>query len=190
MTKKRPLLRELNAQAYADPTPLPETPQKAPTAKRAAPQRKKKTKTTTEEKINIGIYIQRETWDAGRSAFLCDYQDGVGNATAYKEWVDAALHAHAARTFTQRQNAVSEAPERPQGREAQQGVKRSVLVSVESIRAIDKALDEDRAQHSVWQTANDFRVDAINVAAHRTRTRRGGTLPPAPKRLPILTRDK
>lgn len=127
----------------------------------------------------IGIYIHRETFDNAKSAYLVDRR-GPAPQDSLARWIAAAIVNWSALTPDQRQHAADALP--PEIRQGA-GSNRSFSIAATAVEIMADAMAADQDQYRV-QARSQFITEAIRHAAEQARERNGGTLPPAPQRLP------
>lgn len=123
-----------------------------------------------------GIYFHEADFMAAKSAFLADWRAG-GTADKFPTWIAAALDAHASRTPHERAQLVRSATH------AGRGFTRSFDIPGEVEDRMNDAIKQDNDADR-WPTLSAWAGDAIAAAVERAKTRVGGSLPPAPPRLP------
>lgn len=127
----------------------------------------------------IGIYIHRETFDNAKSAYLVDRR-GPAPQNSLARWIAAAIVNWSALTPDQRQHAADALP--PELRQGA-GSNRSFSIAATAVEIMEDAMAADQDQYRV-QARSQFITEAIRHAVEQARERNGGTLPPAPQRLP------
>lgn len=123
-----------------------------------------------------GIYFHEEEFMAAKSAFLADWRGG-GTADKFPTWIATALDAHASRTPSARAQLVRNATH------AGRGFTRSFDIPGEVEDRMNDAIKKDNDADR-WPTLSAWAGDAIAAAVERAKARAGGSLPPAPPRLP------
>ncbi|MGD7708107.1 hypothetical protein [Microlunatus sp. Y2014] len=178
---KRRSLGERDAAAISGdfPFPAPDIPQRTATAESqpaaaAGPLRAAGVATTRK----LGVYLSLAVFEDAKSAYLVDFDDVDGPDT-FGGWVDAILARFSSLTPQERAAAAASLPEVDPGPATQ----RSWAVSDETIQAITAAISADRQTGRVT-SRSQFAVDALRSAVAVATERRGGSLPPAPSRLP------
>lgn len=171
MTERRSL-RDRNRAAIAqDPAATrPAAPAEDPAP---APRRRRATPTG-----RIGVYLTPDEFTAAKAAYLSDWQHG-GQADSFARWVSAAITTHARRTPADRARLA-----RPRARsERRTGASRTFPITSDAQAAMRTAISADQ-QADHWSTDSAWIGDAITAATAAARAAAGGTLPPAPDRLP------
>lgn len=183
VSRTRRSLRDFDDAALRAPDPPAETPVAAPQPELAPARRAPKTRRparTTEEPAataRVGVYLHADEFDDAKSAYLADLDADPGAPDSFARWVAAAIDTHAGRTPPQRAALARAEVERPRG------FTRSFPVPTDSLDRLRTALLADR--HAGRATSRSaFIADAVASAVATTRARTGGTLPPAPVRLP------
>ena len=144
-------------------------------AQRPTPRPAKAGETAT---VRLGMYFHPEEFDRAKAAYLADWQHG-GQADTFARWIAAAIDTHARRTPQQRAELAKPAPRRDRGRAGT----RSFNLPADSVARMRAAILEDQATNR-WPTDSAWCGDAVAAAANQAEQRAGGTLPPAPLRLP------
>lgn len=148
------------------------------TKKTSAPA-KPRPQTNTASTQRIGIYFRPGQFEAAKSAYLVDWQAG-GEADTFALWIAAAVERHASLTPALRATATKKLHA---GESGERGLTRSFNLPDTTVAAIKEAMAADReAGH--WGSQSEFCGVAIAAATEAARERAGGTLPPAPARLP------
>lgn len=144
--------------------------------KKAAPKAKGAT-TTASDTVRLGLYMTRGTFDSAKSAYLSDWQH-VRQADTFNRWIGQVLDAHAARGANERAHltGASEQDDSP-------GFSRSFTLPADTIERMRAAITDDQ-NAGRWPSDSAWCSDAIMAAVDAARERAGGTLPPAPARLP------
>lgn len=154
----------------------PETSQAPATSRpavtRGAPARAGITSTT-----RVGIYFRDDEFDRAKAAYLSDWQHG-GEADTFARWIARAIDAHAARDTKARAQL-----ERTQREGEGSGGSRSFTLPTDAVERMRKAIVADQ-QTNRWPTASAWSGDAIAAAVSAAEAAAGGSLPPAPARLP------
>ena len=128
----------------------------------------------------VAIYMHRGLFDDAKSAYLVDLDQPAG-PDSFARWVNGVIDEHAARTPEQRAAIAAGLPEyEPVG----SGLARSFEMSLTTIQARDSAITEDRQAGRPAVSRSEFSVEAIRHRVEVAKQLAGGTLPPAPKRLP------
>lgn len=186
MSRPRKSLRDLDREAFAAPAPATPNPA-APTEPSAVLATPPATPTPTSStppgsltKPSVGVYIQASTFDDAKSAYLYDFDHRAGPETLSR-WVEAALVAHLGRGPAGRVEVAAQLGDEPKTRS--RGVQRRFEISAETLADIDAALVADRQVTRVM-SVSQLVVEAIRAATAVARQEAGGTLPPAPARLP------
>lgn len=126
--------------------------------------------------VRPGIYFHEEEFMAAKSAFIADWRAG-GTADKFPAWIAAALDAHSSRTPEERARLV-----RDTAREGR-GFTRSFEIPAAVVERIEEAIRKD-GDADRWPTLSSWAGDAIAAAVEHAKARAGGSLPPAPPRLP------
>lgn len=183
-------LRDRNADAiahHAEPTPEPEAA--APAAAPPAPDEPRVTRATRAAPAKpapagqsaverLGIYLTRTRFDDARSAYLADWTNG-GEDDTFARWIASALDAHAARTARQRSDDNRITPHA----DHRTGETRSFKIPEATVSRVRAAIGDDQ-RAGRYPSLSGWSGEAIDVAIDAARHRNGGTLPPAPDRLP------
>lgn len=145
-----------------------------------------------EDQVPTGIYWHRGAWDRARSAYVADLDADPDPPVSLIAWLQRAIAAHAeltpaaraaglARSAAERGSTAGEAV----GAEASGGgFKRTLLLDVAVLRALESAVLEDRSALGRVVSRSEFVRDAAGVAAAQAEARLGRQLPPPPARLP------
>ncbi len=197
MTARRKSLRDLDNDALdhtpvtvaaVDPEPVAEA---APAPTKARTPRPGRTTTATAKAAakkpsrvtgsTVGVYMQRPTFDAARSAYMADLDTLATGPDTLARWVDAALAAYAALDASERVAIADTLP--AEDRTEARGINRTFQVGADTIEKVNAALVADR-QAGRWRSRSVFAVEAIQWAINAAKERAGGVLPEAPPRLP------
>lgn len=125
----------------------------------------------------VGIYFHPAEFDRAKAAYLSDWRNG-GQADTFARWVAAAMDAHARRTTTERA-ALARTRVSGQG----SGGSRSFTIPTVVVARMRAAIEADQAGNR-WPSDSAWCGEAVAVAADLAEKRAGGSLPPAPSRLP------
>lgn len=125
----------------------------------------------------VGIYFRDAEFDRAKAAYLSDWQHG-GQADTFARWIAGAIDLHAARDPQERAKL-----ERPQREGEGSGGSRSFSLPSDAVDRMRKAIVADQ-QTNRWPTASAWSGDAIAAAVGAAEAAAGGSLPPAPARLP------
>lgn len=166
--------RTAEAESPAAEAESPAAADSSQPASAAGPLRSAGTATTRK----LGVYLSLAVFEDAKSAYLVDFDDVDGPDT-FGGWVDAVLARFSSLTPQDRADATASLPEVDPGAATQ----RSWAVSDETIQAITAAISADRRAGRVT-SRSQFAVDALRSAIVIATDRRGGSLPPAPSRLP------
>lgn len=189
MMAARKSLRDLDNAALGD-TPPAAAPPAPPTAKKAArtdadapkPARTQATKPVpSRTSTTIGVYLQRPTFNAARSAYIADLDNLSTGPDTFARWIDDALAAHAG-LDTSARKSIGER-QQPEQRTEARGINRTFQVGQDTIDAVNAALIADRKAGHL-RSRSEFAVEAILAATEAAKQRAGGVLPEAPARLP------
>ena len=180
------------APAPVDPSPSPRAEPTPPPGPATGPElepgeqprgRRKpgpKPRTDAPATVRLGGYWQPITFDAGRSAYIADLDNQPDSPDTIAGWVDRAIRKHAQLSPTRREQITSRLPEEDK---QPRGVSRSFDITEVAMAAMETALVDDR-RHGRLLSRNQFVAEAVRAATEEARNRNGGTLPPAPSRLP------
>ena len=132
------------------------------------------------EMVRTGIYWHREVHDLARSAYVADLDATPAGPEFFVDWLRRALEEHAALTPDDRDDLGGALPELDAGR----GFNQMYPLPSDLLDQVEQAIVEDRRQLGRVSSRSAFTREAVLVAADAARSRRGGTLPPPPSRLP------
>ena len=188
MPTKRPSLSDVlstqsrapaEAAPTADGSSTPSArPQPVPAERRDASKRPRTKDDPSSAIARVGMYIPSDLFQAAKSAYLADFDHRPDAETSFSRWVSRAVLELAQVPLEQRDRVIAASG-------AWEGAKRTVsfLVNASDITAADRAIAALR-QQGIGLSRSQFGVQAIQVGVARAQQRAGGSLPPAPERLP------
>jgi hypothetical protein len=121
-------------------------------------------------------------FESARSAYLADLENLPQAPAGFARWVDRAVAQHAGLTRNCRVALAGQLPPEPADRRP--GVSRSFTISSATVAAMQAAIVMDARNTDRVVNRNRFAAEAVRAAVEAARRRNGGTLPPAPARLP------
>jgi hypothetical protein len=195
MSPKRRSIRDRNAAAIAHEIEQPEVERHELTVAEADTEvvgtgatvkesstRKPQKRSTSDTRVDLGVYMTAEQFDAMRGAYLADFLNG-GEANTLYLWVADALSAHARRSAENR-IANSRIRDRAETGSRAETTKTKAFKIPENVIADMRAgIAEDR-KAGRWATESAWAGEAISRAVEQAREKNGGTLPEPPARLP------
>lgn len=134
-----------------------------------------------EDTARLGVYWHPVTFAAAKSAYLADLDNSPGSPDSVARWIDRAIAAHAALAPARRAAAAEGLP--AEDRDDRPAASRSFTVAAATMAAMQAAILDDR-KHGRTLNRSEFATQAVRIATETARHRNGGTLPPAPARLP------
>lgn len=149
-------------------------------APKGTAQRKRQQNRSASDRVDLGVYLTAEQFDAMRGAYLADFLNG-GEANTLYLWVAAALSTHARRS-TKDRITNSRIRERASSR-AETTKTKAFKIPIDVIADMRTAIADDR-KAGRWATESAWAGEAISRAVEQARENNGGTLPDPPARLP------
>lgn len=183
MTTKRATLRERNAAAIAD-IPTPPQPAAAEPAREqpasVATERPVHDRTpSTTDKTVLSITVRPEDLEEAKSAYIADWLR-EGRYDGFPKWLGGAIRRHAALTVNERAAIEADRPSKTTSR----GLKRAFQMDPGDVDELRAAVRRDLEEGGRLLSEADWVGDAVREAIAAARSRAGGVLPAAPKRLP------
>jgi hypothetical protein len=130
----------------------------------------------------LSIHWHPATFEAARGAYLADLENRPEALTGFARWVDQAIAHHAGLTRNCRVALAGQLPTEPGDHGP--GVSRSFPIRSTTMAAMQAAIVMDARNPERLLNRNRFAAEAVRAAVEAARRRNGGTLPPAPTRLP------
>ncbi|GIG23332.1 hypothetical protein Cch01nite_40560 [Cellulomonas chitinilytica] len=132
------------------------------------------------DSVAVGAWWDPATWDAARSAYVCDLDHEPGAPAGFVHWLAWVLEAHVARGPAGRADlGVRAAPRLGRA----EGKNRKHELPPATLHAVDEAIVEDRAAGRLL-SRSAWIHEAVVVAVTNAERRAGGQLAPVVGRLP------
>lgn len=164
----------------ATPAARKTSPARKTPAKPAAGVAKPSTSTNTATTARIGIYFRPGQFEAAKAAYLADWNTLPEAPDTFANWIAAAVETHARLTPAVRHVIAARVFSTEPG---ERGLTRSFNLAEGVVADMKKAIAADR-NAGQWGSQSEFAAVAVAAAVEAARERAGGTLPPAPARLP------
>lgn len=128
----------------------------------------------------VGLAVPQEWWNDARAAFVADFWDDEENAPGtFRAWVAQAVEQYVKRGSVKRIET-AQADTQPKGRK----LNREVAMPVRLVEQVEAARRDDARATRSSVSRSQFVAVAMHQASEATRARYGGTLDPAPAKLP------